>query len=183
MKKYLAIDIGASSGRHIVGRVENRKIELEEVFRFVNGQVRKDGHDCWDIEKLVASVKEGIDAALAKEPEIELAPHKDEIAFDDFEKVEMRVGKVLSCEKVKKSKKLLKFTLDDGFGERVILSGIAEYYEPEELVGKKLAFVANLAPRKMMGIESQGMILSAESGGKLRVVTVDDEILPGGSLV
>lgn len=71
MKKYLAIDIGASSGRHIVGRVENGKIELEEVFRFVNGQVRKDGHDCWDIEKLVASVKEGIDAALAKEPEIE----------------------------------------------------------------------------------------------------------------
>ena len=133
-----------------------------------------------EIEALNAIIKNN---EPAKEPEIELAPHKDEIAFDDFEKVEMRVGKVLSCEKVKKSKKLLKFTLDDGFGERVILSGIAEYYEPEELVGKKLAFVANLAPRKMMGIESQGMILSAESGGKLRVVTVDDEILPGGSLV
>ena len=78
---------------------------------------------------------------------------------------------------------LLKFTLDDGFGERTILSGIAEYYEPDELIGKNIAFVANLAPRKMMGIESQGMILSAEYDGKLRVVIVNDEILPGGSLV
>ena len=68
MKNYLAIDIGASSGRHILGRVENGKIVLEEVFRFVNSQVRKDGHDCWDIDRLVASVKEGIDAALAKGP-------------------------------------------------------------------------------------------------------------------
>ena len=121
--------------------------------------------------------------APAEEPAVELDPHKDEIVFDDFEKVEMRVAKVLACEKVKKSKKLLKFTLDDGFGERTILSGIAEYYEPDELVGKHIAFVANLAPRKMMGIESQGMILSAEYDGKLRVVTIDDEIKPGGSLV
>ncbi len=121
--------------------------------------------------------------APAEAPAVELDPHKDEIVFDDFEKVEMRVAKVLACEKVKKSKKLLKFTLDDGFGERTILSGIAEYYEPEELVGKHIAFVANLAPRKMMGIESQGMILSAEYDGKLRVVTIDDEIKPGGSLV
>ncbi len=121
--------------------------------------------------------------APAEAPAVELDPHKDEIVFDDFEKVEMRVAKVLACEKVKKSKKLLKFTLDDGFGERTILSGIAEYYEPDELVGKHIAFVANLAPRKMMGIESQGMILSAEYDGKLRVVTIDDEIKPGGSLV
>ena len=82
-----------------------------------------------------------------------------------------------------KSKKLLKFTLDDGEGERIILSGIAEYYAPEELVGKNIAYVANLAPRKMMGIESCGMILSAESGDGLKVVTIDDSILPGGSLV
>ena len=121
--------------------------------------------------------------APAEAPAVELDPHKEEIVFDDFEKVEMRVAKVLASEKVKKSKKLLKFTLDDGFGERTILSGIAEYYEPDELVGKHIAFVANLAPRKMMGIESQGMILSAEYDGKLRVVTIDDEIKPGGSLV
>ena len=119
------------------------------------------------------------DAAPAEEPVV----FKPEIAFDEFEKVEMRVAKVLACEKVKKSKKLLKFTLDDGEGERIILSGIAEYYDPEELVGKNIAYVANLAPRKMMGIESCGMILSAESGDGLKVVTIDDSILPGGSLV
>ncbi|MBQ3417990.1 MAG: methionine--tRNA ligase [Ruminococcus sp.] len=117
------------------------------------------------------------------EPSFVPEPHKDEIAFEDFEKVEIRVAKVKACEKVKKSKKLLKFTLDDGFGERTILSGIAEFYEPETLVGKNIAYIANLAPRKMMGIESQGMILSAESDGKLKVVTIDDEILPGGQLV
>ena len=133
-----------------------------------------------EIDELNAIIKNN---APVEEPAVELDPHKDEIVFDDFEKVEMRVGKVLACEKVKKSKKLLKFTLDDGFGERTILSGIAEYYEPDELVGKNLAFVANLAPRKMMGIESQGMILSAEYDGKLRVVIIDDEIKPGGSLV
>ena len=68
MKNYLAIDIGASSGRHILGTVKDGKIVLEEVYRFVNGQVRKNGHDCWDIEKLVESVKDGIDAARAKGP-------------------------------------------------------------------------------------------------------------------
>ena len=120
---------------------------------------------------------------IADENAFVLPEHKPEIAFDDFEKVELRVAKVLACEKVKKSKKLLKFTLDDGEGERTILSGIAEYYDPEELVGKNIAYVANLAPRKMMGIESCGMILSAESGDGLKVVTIDDSILPGGSLV
>lgn len=133
-----------------------------------------------EIEELNAIIKNN---EPAPEPAFELPEHKPEIAFDDFEKVELRVAKVLACEKVKKSKKLLKFTLDDGEGERTILSGIAEYYEPEELVGKNIAYVANLAPRKMMGIESCGMILSAESGEGLKVVTIDDSILPGGSLV
>ena len=133
-----------------------------------------------EIEALNAIIQ---NSAPKEESAVELPAHKPEIAFDDFEKVELRVAKVLACEKVKKSKKLLKFTLDDGEGERTILSGIAEYYEPEELIGKNIAYVANLAPRKMMGYESCGMILSAESGDKLRVVTIDDDILPGGSLV
>ena len=133
-----------------------------------------------EIEELNAIIKNN---EPKPEPAFELPEHKAEIAFDDFEKVELRVAKVLACEKVKKSKKLLKFTLDDGEGERIILSGIAEYYDPEELVGKNIAYVANLAPRKMMGIESRGMILSAESGDGLKVVTIDDSILPGGSLV
>ena len=137
-----------------------------------------------EIDELNAIIKNTETAD--KEPEVpafELPEHKAEITFDDFEKVELRVAKVLACEKVKKSKKLLKFTLDDGEGERTILSGIAEYYQPDELVGKNIAYVANLAPRKMMGVESCGMILSAESGSGLKVVTIDDSILPGGSLV
>lgn len=136
-----------------------------------------------EIEALNAIIKNNEPKEEPEAPAFELPEHKPEIAFDDFEKVELRVAKVLACEKVKKSKKLLKFTLDDGEGERTILSGIAEYYDPDELVGKNIAYVANLAPRKMMGIESCGMILSAESGDGLKVVTIDDSILPGGSLV
>ena len=109
---------------------------------------------------------------------------KKEIPFDDFEKLDIRVGHILRCEKVKKSKKLLKFTLDDGSGtERTILSGIAAYYEPEQLTGKDVLFVANFAPRRMMGIESQGMILSAvNSDGSLTVTTTLDEVKPGSQV-
>ncbi len=104
-----------------------------------------------------------------------------EIAFDEFAKVEMTVVKVLACEKVKKSEKLLKFQLDDGTGTpRQILSGIAKYYEPETLVGKTLVAVTNLAPRKMMGQLSCGMLLSAERGDKLHLLMLDDAI-PAGS--
>ena len=107
-----------------------------------------------------------------------------EITFDTFEKVEMTVVKVLSCEKVKKSEKLLKFTLDDGTGTpRQILSGIAKYYQPEELLGKTLVAVTNLAPRKMMGQLSCGMLLSAERGDKLHLLMLDDAIQPGSRLV
>ena len=103
------------------------------------------------------------------------------IAFDDFQKVEMTVVKVLACENVKKSEKLLKFQLDDGTGTpRQILSGIAKYYNPEELLGKTLVAVTNLAPRKMMGQESCGMLLSAERGDKLHLLMLDDKI-PAGS--
>ena len=107
-----------------------------------------------------------------------------EIAFDTFSKVEMTVVKVLQCEPVKKSEKLLKFQLDDGTGTpRQILSGIAKYYKPEELVGKTLVAVTNLAPRKMMGQMSCGMLLSAERGDKLNLVMLDDKIPAGSRLV
>ena len=96
----------------------------------------------------------------------------------------MTVVKVLTCENVKKSEKLLKFTLDDGTGTpRTILSGIAKYYKPEELVGKALVAVTNLAPRKMMGQMSCGMLLSAERGDQLKLVMVDDSIPAGARLV
>ena len=116
-------------------------------------------------------------------PAEEPADRKPEIAFDDFEKVEMTVVKVLACENVKKSKKLLRFTLDDGSGEpRQILSGIAQYYRAEELVGRTLVACTNLAPRKMMGLDSCGMLLSAEKDGKLDLVMLDDAIAAGARL-
>ncbi len=116
--------------------------------------------------------------------EYKAAPVKDIIPFEDFEKLDIRVGLVKDCEKVKKSKKLLKFTLDDGSGEdRTILSGIAQWYEPEQLIGKRVLFIANLAPRKMMGEESCGMILSAVNyNGDLSVTTTLDDV-KGGSQV
>ena len=136
---------------------------------------------------------EAIDAQLRKLEETKKAneaasykaePIKKDIPFEDFEKLDIRVGHIIKCEKVKKSKKLLQFTIDDGSGvERTILSGIAAYYEPEQLTGKDVLFVANFAPRKMMGIESQGMILSAVNfDGSLSVTTTMGEVKPGSQV-
>ena len=112
------------------------------------------------------------------------APVKENVDFDTFEKLDIRVGHIKDCQKVKKSKKLLQFTIDDGSGvDRTILSGIAAYYEPEQLIGKDVLFVANFAPRKMMGIESQGMILSAVNfDGTLNVTTVAGNVKPGSQV-
>ncbi len=111
-------------------------------------------------------------------------PVKAECSFEDFEKLDIRVGKVLECERVKKSKKLLKFRIDDGLGGRTILSGIAASYpEPEKLVGTEVLFIANFAPRKMMGEESQGMILSAVNpDGSLTLASVSAEVKPGAQV-
>lgn len=117
------------------------------------------------------------------ESKVEIEPIAEQIAFEEFEKPDIRVGKVLTCEKVPKSSKLLKFTLEVGSETRQILSGIAKYYKPEELVGKNVLFVANLKPVKIMGQESQGMILSAEHDGKLVVTTVLDDIQSGAKIV
>ncbi len=111
-------------------------------------------------------------------------PVKQTCSFEDFEKLDIRVGHIKDCQKVKKSKKLLQFTIDDGSGtDRTILSGIAAYYEPEQLIGKDVLFVANFAPRKMMGIESQGMILSAVNfDGSLNVTSVLGSVKPGSQV-
>ena len=136
-----------------------------------------------DLEKELAALEE-LQKASAEPQEDPLPEPLPEITFDQFEKVEMTVVKVLTCEKVKKSDKLLKFTLDDGTKEpRQILSGIAKYYQPEELVGKTLVAVTNLAPRKMMGQMSCGMLLSAERGDKLNLVMLSDNIPAGSRLV
>lgn len=111
-------------------------------------------------------------------------PIKPVVSYEDFEKLDIRVGKVLTCEKVKKANKLLKFTLDDGSGkERTIVSGIAKFYEPEELVGKSVLFIANFEPRKLMGITSEGMILSAvDFDESLSVTTTLREVKPGSQV-
>ena len=107
-----------------------------------------------------------------------------DITFEDFTKLDIRVGTVLECTKVPKADKLLQFRLDDGLGGRTILSGIAQHYTPEELIGKQVCFIANLPPRKLRGIESQGMILSAEdfATGQLRVISPSGPITPGSEV-
>ena len=131
------------------------------------------------LDKLEAT-KKANEAAAYK-----AAPIKDTCSFEDFEKLDIRVGLIKACEKVKKSKKLLQFTIDDGSGtDRTILSGIAAFYEdPSVLVGKRILFVANFAPRTMMGIESQGMILSAvDADESLSVVTTTKDVKPGSQV-
>ena len=137
-------------------------------------------------EKIDDSVVEAQLEKLAKTKEAnkesewkpaEVAPTID---FADFEKLDIRVGLVTECTKVPKADKLLQFKIDDGMGGRTIVSGIAKYYKPEDLVGKRVCFIANLAPRKLKGIESQGMILSAEdANGDLSVISTTADVKPG----
>ena len=130
------------------------------------------------IDKLLAT-KKANEAAEAK-----ANPIRENIAFDDFTKLDIRVGTVLECERVPKMKKLLKFLIDDGLERRTIVSGIAEHYQPEELQGKQVCFIANLAPRQFKnGLVSEGMILSAENyDGSLSVCTVDRPVKPGSEV-
>ncbi len=114
------------------------------------------------------------------EDKANLTPISETIKIDDFGKVDLRVAEVKSCEKVPKAKKLLCLQLDDGFGTRQVVSGIAKWYAPEDLIGKKIIVVANLAPAKLCGVESQGMIVAADVGEDARVIFVDKDI-PNGS--
>ena len=134
------------------------------------------------LDKLAATKEANEAAEAAKDYKAE--PIKPNIPFDEWEKLDIRVGHIKDCQAVKKSNKLLQFTLDDGSGkDRTILSGIAKFYKPENLIGKDVLFIANLAPRKMMGIESQGMILSALNfDGSLSVTTTLGEVKPGSQV-
>lgn len=130
------------------------------------------------MEKLQNTIKANMEA------EYQTAPIKETVSFDDFQKVDIRVGTVLACERVPKMKKLLKFTIADGLENRTIISGIAQWYEPEQLVGKQVLFVANLAPREFKnGLVSEGMILSAENwDGNISLATTAKEVKPGSRL-
>ena len=135
-------------------------------------------------DAIQAQVQKLLDTKKAnEEANYKANPIKENIAFEDFEKLDIRVGTVLECTKVPKADKLLCFKIADGLENRTIVSGIAKYYKPEELVGKQVCFIANLAPRKLKGIESQGMILSAlDNDGSLSVVTVNREVKPGSEV-
>lgn len=135
-----------------------------------------------DLEKKLAELEAEL-APQPKEEKVEIAPFKENVTIDDFGKLDIRVGKVVVCEKVPKSSKLLRFELEVGSERRQILSGIAKYYKPEDLIGKNVLFIANFPPRKMMGYESNGMILSAEHDGKLVVTSTLDDIQSGAEIV
>lgn len=135
-----------------------------------------------------AVIQQQLDKLQASKELNELAERRAEpiappTTFEDFMKLDIRVGKVLECSKVPKADKLLQFRIDDGLGGRTIVSGIAQHYAPEELVGKQVCFIANFPPRKLKGIESQGMILSAEDlDGKIRLITPSVEVAPGSKI-
>ncbi|MDO5666107.1 MAG: methionine--tRNA ligase, partial [Bacteroidia bacterium] len=139
------------------------------------------------VQKLLDTKKQN-EASLSPNPSPQekgdVAPIKENIVYDDFGKLDIRVGTVLECEKVPKADKLLRFLLDDGLNKRTILSGIAAFYpNPEELVGKQVCFIANLEPRKLRGIMSEGMILSAENAnGSLSLIEPSKEVLPGSQI-
>ena len=134
------------------------------------------------------AVQKQVDKLVQTKAQMELATKsvpalKETVAFDDFAKMDIRIGEIVAAEKMEKSKKLLKLQVNDGFVTRTILSGIAEHFAPEDLVGKQVTFLANLAPRKMMGIESEGMILMAEDAdGSLALVQPNKPIWNGGTV-
>ena len=127
-----------------------------------------------DEVKKLEEIQAEIEANTVKAPEF-----KSEIEFSDFEKLDLRVAKVINCEKVEKADKLLKFTLDVGGAQRTIVSGIAKYYKPEELIGKNVVIIANLKPVKLRGIMSEGMILSSDDNGQIKIVEIDSSVASG----
>ncbi len=159
----MSADVSVVKGETLFPRIDMAK-ELEE------------------LEKAQAAARAAAEAP-AEEEKAAVPGVAALIDFEDFAKVDLRVVEVKECEAVKKSKKLLRFTLDDGMGGRQILSGIAQWYKPEDLIGKKLIAVVNLAPRKMMNLESQGMLMSAEcSETEVKLLMVDSSI-PNGSKI
>ena len=145
-----------------------------------------------DVEQEVAYIAEAMGGGKAATETVEAAPaaavsepeeeHKEEIGIDDFAKVELRVAQVIAAEPVKKADKLLKLQLDLGYEQRQVVSGIAKFYTPEELVGRKVICIVNLKPVKLRGELSQGMILAASKGDQLTIATVPDS-MPNGAVV
>ncbi|MCR5805636.1 MAG: methionine--tRNA ligase [Oscillospiraceae bacterium] len=136
-----------------------------------------------DVEKEIDELNQIIrNSAPAEEAKADLVPISELIGIEDFEKIDLRIAKIKNAEKIKKAKKLLRLELDDGFGTRQVVSGIAQWYAPEDLIGKKIIVVANLSPAKLCGVESNGMIVAASVGEDAKVIFVDDSIPVGSKL-
>lgn len=135
-------------------------------------------------ETIEKQIQKLLDTKKANEAtEVKVAPQKPNVAFDDFAKLDLRVGTVLECIKMPKADKLLQFLIDDGMSKRTIISGIAAWYKPEDLVGKQVCFIANLEPRKLKGVESQGMLLSVEDkDGTLSLIQPPKDVAPGSQI-
>ena len=136
-----------------------------------------------DVEKEIDELNQIIrNSAPEEEAKADLVPISELIGIEDFEKIDLRIAKIKNAEKIKKAKKLLRLELDDGFGTRQVVSGIAQWYAPEDLIGKKIIVVANLSPAKLCGVESNGMIVAASVGEDAKVIFVDDSIPVGSKL-
>ena len=134
-------------------------------------------------DEIVQKQVDKLNASKMENAALEKSTLKPEISFDDFLKMDIRIGKIVEAEKVAKSKKLLKLLVDTGIDRRTVVSGIAQHYSPEQVVGESVTVLLNLAPRKIMGIESQGMILMAEhADGRLAFLQPDKDINPGGEV-
>ena len=138
-----------------------------------------------EIQKQMEKLRSGGEKPAASPPEDTVntvAVVKPEITYDDFAKLDLRTGKIISSEKVEKADKLLKLEIDLGFEKRTVVSGIAMHFKAEEIIGKQVVVVVNLAPRKMKGITSNGMILMADSGGKLHFINTEEDIQAGAAV-
>ena len=173
----------------------NQMLQIEPMpwSRLGETDLLETGHELGKAELLFEKLEDAvIEAQIQKlldtkkandEANYKAKPIRETITYDDFAKLDIRVGTILECEKVPKADKLLRFLIDDGLEKRTIISGIAQHYKPEELVGKQVCFIANLAPRKLRGIVSEGMILSAENvDGSLAVIMPQKEVKPGSEV-
>ena len=169
-KELIAEGTKLNEAEHLFIRISDEVIEAQ-VKKLEMTDIENSGQSIVDSEvAAVAEIAEELDTTP------QYAPLAEPITYDDFAKMDIRTGTVLTAEKMPKSDKLLKLSIDLGFETRTILSGIAKHFTPEEIVGKKVVVLANLAPRKMMGIMSNGMVLMAEnSEGKLALVAPPDE--------
>ena len=159
---------------HVIGEAELLFAKIED--EAIDAQIAR-------LENIRREREAALAAKAAEEAAARVEPQKAEVSFEDFDRMDIRTATVLEAERVPKTDKLLKLTIDTGLDRRVIVSGIAEYYSPEDMIGKQIVILANLAPRKIRGIESKGMILMARQGdGKMRFITPQEALVNGAQI-